>query len=208
MSGHKISAKLRATVFKLRSEERLSLDEISARTGVAKGTLSVWLRKHPLTNSEKLARRNSAHSARRHQKLLLESKFYKIAGSPSRERKGKIAEAAVLFRLALNGFNVFSSVFDGDRIDYLVEVPETGRVTRVEVRWARQGKFGNPSVQLLKHSGRENTKHISEDRADYLVGYDLFTDTAFVFDRTEFSSVRATLSMRADAAEAWTKLRG
>jgi len=38
----------------------------------------------------------------------------------TREDKGRIAEAAVLFRLTLRGMRTFRSVFEGDTADFLV----------------------------------------------------------------------------------------
>lgn len=47
---------LRGEVIRLRVEERKSLNEIHAITGVSKGSLSTWLRSYPLTSEEKKAR--------------------------------------------------------------------------------------------------------------------------------------------------------
>ncbi len=53
-----IDPAVRAEALRLRLEERLSLKEIQARLAqpVAKGTLSIWLRAHPLTEQERLVR--------------------------------------------------------------------------------------------------------------------------------------------------------
>ena len=206
MRGYPYSKSIKKRAIKFRTKDRLSINEIEKKTKIPKGTLALWLRKNPLTRKEKLARRRVAQHRRKY--TPVESKFHKMALHPlSKERKGKIAEAAILFRLALNGFNVFSSVFDGDHIDWVVEVQETKRLVRVEVRWARQGEHGRPCIPLRKHKGRNNTRHIAED-VDYVVGYDLFTDTAYVFTALESKSSNNYLSIRDDVAECWNKLRG
>src|SRR5215210_4368065 len=98
---------LKAEAIRLRVEERLSLREIAAITGAAKGSLSLWLKPHRLTEEERKARSKTAKryiapkkdhgEESRHNKTV-------VWQSLSNQRKGRIAEAAILFRLALHGF--------------------------------------------------------------------------------------------------------
>ena len=47
---------LKAEAIRLRVEKRHSLREIETITGAARGSLSAWLKPHPLTEDEKKAR--------------------------------------------------------------------------------------------------------------------------------------------------------
>ncbi|HEX8847443.1 MAG TPA: hypothetical protein VF791_22555 [Pyrinomonadaceae bacterium] len=51
---------LKAEAIRLRVEQRMSLREIAAITGAAKGSLSLWLQPYPLTDDEKRARSKAA----------------------------------------------------------------------------------------------------------------------------------------------------
>lgn len=52
---------LKEECIRLRVEQRLSLNEISRATGAPKGTLSAWLRLHPLSPSEVQAKKAKGH---------------------------------------------------------------------------------------------------------------------------------------------------
>lgn len=54
----------------------------------------------------------------------LQSKFHKLVESQllPNARKGKIAEAAIQFRLALYDMEVYKSVFDNSSVDLVVKV--------------------------------------------------------------------------------------
>jgi len=208
MRGTKHGADVRATAIVLRKDGRCSLDEIEAKTGVPRGTLASWFRKFPLTSGERTTRRASAMRARRKDRGQ-ESK-YSIAVSGQdlgRDRKARVAEAAVLFRLALHGFNVFGRVFDGEKTDWLVRVPGKGGALSVQVRWTKRAKQGLPFVSLECADGRNALRRYVKGEFDFIVGYDLFTDTAFVFAWDEVAHLSRAVTVRKDAAERWDKLK-
>src|ERR1044072_2917446 len=145
---------LKAEAIRLRVEERLSLREIAVITGAAKGSLSLWLKPYRLTEEEKqerskIAKRDAAPKKDRGE----ESGHNKTVGwqSLSNQRKGRIAEAAVLFRLALQGFDVYTSVFDGDKAACLVHVPEKGKIFKLQVRCVHSPSRHALPVLRLKH---------------------------------------------------------
>ena len=114
----KIKTELKRECVRLRVEERLSYQDIQKRTGASKGSLSLWLKGYPLTETEQKT------SFRKHRNCTRKSrgeksKFYTMIEekNTSRLSKARIAEAAVLFRLCLHGMAVFGSPFDGDRAD-------------------------------------------------------------------------------------------
>ena len=129
---------------RLRVEERLSLGEIRDRSGVSKSTLSGWLRDHPLTEEEKRTKNNLDQNRYRAPKKTRgeKSKFADFEPHLNNGQKAKVAEAAVLFRLCLNGFVPFGSMFDGDKADWLVQIPSTGKILKIQVKWASVVKRG------------------------------------------------------------------
>jgi hypothetical protein len=202
----------REEAVRLRLEERLSLKEIEARIGVSRGSLSTWLREFPLTEGERMAkwkqkRRNNSSSRRR--VVREESKYHRMIDPTAltRQRKAKLAETAVLFRLTLNLFSSYSSIFDGEKIDWLVIDETTGKVIRVEVRSVSNGKYGYPFIRLRCSDGRGRNRRMAPSEFDVLVGYDLYTDTAYVFTAQELEGHEHWVSVSPAAAERWDKLR-
>lgn len=160
------------------------------------------LKKHPLTKAEIDSRRRGPEKKDRG----MESKFYHtVRGAElSRKRKGQIAESAVLFRLALHGFDTFGAVFDNDRIDWLVQVPNG--LVRLQVKWARHSRTGLPHMSLMCANGSTSYRRYRLDEFDFLVGYDLFSDTAYVFSSQELVGKKTAVAVSPDAAERWDKL--
>jgi len=195
---------------RLRVEERLSLREIAEVTGAAKGSLSGWLKPYPLTEEERGQRQRTAKRYVPIKKDRGEvSKFYQAAAGRemSRSEKGKIAEAAVAFRLAVHGFTIYGSMFDGDKPDWVVQVPETGKIHTIQVRWATAGPHGLPKIGLKCTVGHGSQRRYAEGDFDFIVGYDFYSDTAFVYSENEVASLKSAVSMSRDHAERWDKLR-
>jgi len=124
----------------------------------------------------------------------------------TRAETAKIAEAAVLLRLVVNRYNAFSPVFDGDRVDWLVEVPQTGRLVKVQVKTVKRARHGLPSVRLNCVEGHNTARRLRDDEFDFIVGYDFFTDIAYVWGNKEVAHLRTTVSITPEAAERWDKL--
>ena len=127
----------------------------------------------------------------------------------SRHQKAKIAEAAVLFRMTLCGFHVFGSPFDGDKADWMVEVPETGRILKVQVKWASPNKkrASQPLVRLRCIEGHNKSRTYREGDFDFIIGYDLYTDTCYVWSWDEISKLKRSITVTPEAAEKWEKMR-
>ena len=125
----------------------------------------------------------------------------------SRLQKAKIAEAAVMLRLVLQGFCPFGSVFDGDKTDWLVEIPQTGKVLKIQVKWAKGTKdIGLPLVNLQCAEGASGIRRYKKGEFDFIVGYVLFTDTAYVWSWNEVEHLKTSVSICTEAAEQWKKL--
>jgi hypothetical protein len=127
--------------------------------------------------------------------------------SLSGHQKAKIAEAAVLFRLCLHGFNPYGSFSEGEKPDWLVLDTMTGRVHRIEVRWTRMNRYGAPVILLRCSNGRGKCRRLRSNEFDFLVGYDLFTDMAYVYAARELEHLTTSVSVSPDALERWDKLR-
>lgn len=209
-----LSEELKQRIIELRVNDLLSLNEIHHITGVSKGSLSTLLRNYPLPSDikaqkqalayTKLSERNRSGS-RKH-KLPEESKFYQVVKDQqiSTNQKGLIGEAAILFRLVLQGFKVYGSPFDTGSCDWLVE-SKSKQLYRIQVKTVRYLSNNAPMVSNRCSKGRRNFRNYKEDEYDFLVGYCLITDTAYVFS-TEDVKGRGSITCFKKDAERWDKL--
>lgn len=195
----------------LRIKERLSLRELEHKTGLSRGMVSVLVRDLPLTPGEIKSRRNTQHLIRKSQGpkrkyIGLKSKFCLMAEQSmlSPMQKANASEAAVLFRLCLHGFTVFGSPFDGDRVDWIVRAPQSGRVYKIQVKCVIHGKSGMPLINLRMNHSR--SRYLESD-FDFIVGYDLTEDVAYVYSFAETAENSATISVDHSALEKWSKLK-
>lgn len=203
---------LKAKAIELRANSRKSFGEISDELGVSKGTLSVWLKPYPLSSEElanRYSSRKSATEGPRDNTILVmgsESKFHLEHQDLSPHQMGKLAEAAILFRLTLHGFRVFRAVADGDRTDFVVLEGE--RFIKLQVKCvAEQSRGGLPSIKLWHVEGFQKQKRYTEVEVDFIVGYWLYNDTAYVYSMKELEGNLAVKTITLDGAEAWFKLR-
>ncbi|KKN22998.1 hypothetical protein LCGC14_0909160 [marine sediment metagenome] len=205
----KPNPELREECLRLRKEERMSYKEISEVTGASKGSLSPWLRDYPLTEEE-LAKREQ------HRLTIPRARKDRPSGSKwaglvdeqkmSRLQKGKLAEAAVLFRLVLHGWAVYGSMFDGDLIDWIAVNTETGKVCKIQIKWAKQDKSGLPLVSLRHTSGYNDIVRYAPGDFDLLVGYCFQNDTCYVWTEEEVSHLKSAVTIHEEAAERRDKL--
>lgn len=179
----KISDELKQQAIRLRLEERLGIDEIKQRTGLSVGTLSMLLRDYPLNPEEVKAKMSQSavrsNSFRKYDPELSRLATMVAGEELSSEYKGQIAEAAVALRLALLRYEVWRPLFEGNKVDYLVTRPNIEKHVRLQVRWARREKHGRPIFQVSKNES-EKVRYLSRDTCDFVIAYDLETDTAFV----------------------------
>jgi len=124
----------------------------------------------------------------------------------SRDRKAQIAEAAVLLRLLVHGFDVFKPLSASSKVDWLAS--DGQRNLRIQVKWAAATN-GLPKIELTCHdgiTGRRSRRYDADD-FDFIVGYDFYSDTAYVFSVDDVRHARRAVTIRSDAAERWDKLR-
>jgi len=198
---------------RLRKEERLSLNEIRARLGVSKGTLSVWLRGDQLTAKEKcdkMRKLGSRAGPLRRFSSTEVSKFWNLC--PNKKslttlEKARIAEAAILFRATVLQLAVYTSPFDGDRADWIIEHKD-GKLEKLQVRWALKDRRGAFQFSLRKSAGRNKLQRFQKGDFDHLIGYELRSDTAFVYTWDEVEHLKNSVAASLRAAEAWHKIIG
>jgi transposase-like protein len=202
-------SQLKQEAIRLRVNERMSFTEISQATGLSKSTLSGWLQPYPLLEEEVKAKMRAAKRyvapKKSHDE---ESKHYRaLAGRELLpQQKGNIAEATVLFRLALLNFKVFSLPFDGDELDLVVRPPNSKRYIKLQVRWLSAPAYGLPTLNLRCADGHHKRRRYRENEFDFIVGYYLFNDTAYVYSFAEIADRKAYVAISEEHAERWDKL--
>lgn len=203
------SKETRLEAIRLRTDERMSLREICRALPVSKATLSGWLRPYPLTDSE-VAERRSRTRPRKEKEGVKESETYKVAVQAGMAdfttlQKSRISESAVLFRLALNGWSPYASMFDGEKYDWVVDIGQ--RLVKLQVKTARRRGKNSPTVSLRCADGNcSRSRRYQRGEFDYLVGYDIVTDTAYVWSEDEVSHLSSAVTVTENAREAWSKL--
>lgn len=111
-----------------------------------------------------------------------------------------------MLRLTVAGLDVYGSVFDGSKADWLVRTP-SGRSAVIQVKWTKEPtQHGLPTVNLTCTEGHNRRRRYREGEFDFVVGYDLFTDTAYVFSEEDVRNNRTAVTVRPENAERWDKI--
>ncbi len=179
----RIADELKQEAIRLRLTERLGIDAIKQRTGLSVGTLSVLLRSYPLTLQEVREKKSrSAVQSNQNRKYTpdLSKVIAMVEGEElSTERKGRIAEAAIALRLAILGYEIWRSMFEGNKVDLAVSRSGDQKFVRLQVKWARRDTYGRPHFYIPNGGGRR-IRHFKREYSDFIVAYDMESDTAFV----------------------------
>jgi transposase-like protein len=202
---------LKLEAVRLRVQERKSFDEILKLIPVSRGILSLWLKSYPLSTAELKERKgkvDTSHPKPRGVESDLSKLVKSIGVEQSTTWKGRVSEAAVLLRLVTRGFDVLRPVFEGDCVDWFVRLPSRS-IVKLQVKWTQLGTYGLPFASLEKTSNgsKPKRKKYPDGAIDFVVGYDLFTDTAYVWSWSEVKG-HSAITINPDAAERWDKLIG
>ncbi len=141
-----------------------------------------------------------------------ESKFHKsIHGEPlSRARKARISETAVLFRLVLRGFQVFKPEDPGSKIDWLAALGDGTdvRYSKIQVKTVvLDAGYGSiPLTCSDSNKSKNKRRRYAPGEFDFIVGYDVYSDTAYVFSEKEVEHRKWSVAARREAIERWDKL--
>jgi len=208
---------LKSEALRLRTVEHKSLTEILKIIPVAKSTLSLWLRDHPLPPDEVVSRRKASRgayvksTARVWENLTPSegSNLHRLAqlNNLTSIQKGALAETAILLRLVVRGYQVFDSAFDGSRADWVVS-KDQGPLLKLQVKMAATPTtgYGAPYVKLTRAHNTRQVKRYQREDCDFIVGYHLYTDTAYVWSLEETSHLKRNISLTKESEEAWEKL--
>jgi len=206
---------VRERAIQLRTQEHMGLANIATTLGIAKGTASLWLQDHPLPAEVLAARRSANGKASSGRRKACDSphvreitaRFREVAASRSytTSQMGAIAETAALLRLHTHQFEVFRPTRDGSKVDLVVLDPPTGRTMKVQVKCAKQSRSGLPVVSLLCGMGSRKFRRYTVEEFDFIVGYDITTDTCFVWSFDEVSHLNSSITITPEAAERWDK---
>jgi hypothetical protein len=204
-----VSEVLKNKCIELRVVERLSIRDIKKSLDLSVGTISKILKNYPLTKKEIRSRSRkgaSKSNALRKKEISDPSVYYKMVSNKnySTMQKGKIAETAVLFRLVLNNFNVFGSFFDGDKEDWIVGLCGFSKLVKIQVKSTRRLKACSPLIYL---SGSHGERRYKESDFDFIIGYDLYLDRAFVFSWDETKKYKSAITITKESEENWGKIR-
>jgi hypothetical protein len=199
----RISDDVRKECLRLRVEERLSIREIGSRLNIGQGTIHALVKDNPLTRDESREKRSRTKGGRK--TLGERSKFFDLFERSGLKpmQKANAAEAAILFRLCLHGFNVFGPPFDSGREDWVVISPKTGNVSKIQVKLVHRHKAGLPMIRLKHNHG---PSRYQKGEFDFIVGYDPYVDEAYVFSFEETAMKNVSVSVTAESAEAWHKI--
>ena len=203
---------IREKALQLRIEERKGFEEILRELPVARSTLAIWLKDFPLDPVEKAPRKKRTDTGPKEGTLLVRgepSRFHLVGTDLTPHQMGHLAESAVLFRLTLHGFRVFRSVVEGDRADFIV-LEGDSRPMKVQVKCVKEScrGIGLPTIKLLRVEGFQKPKRYTEEELDFIVGYWLYNDTAYVYSLKELKENVSSVTITQEGAEAWHKLRG
>lgn len=223
VARRRIDPKIYARAYSLRVKRRLSDAAIARATGVAKSTIGIWLAAVPLSKHEQDTVRAVAKKAAT--QTLLKTLHRKSRGSPPRpseppisrlaaqqhwsgDRKMRVAEAAVLLRLATHGIGVYTSPFDGDSVDFIVETRSGMR--RLSVRWASRRKRTSVAARafmsLRTSDGRNKFRSMTAADTDLFAAFDPYEEAVYVWTAKELAGKRTAIAMNEDARERWDKL--
>jgi hypothetical protein len=110
-----------------------------------------------------------------------------------------------MLRLTLVGLDVYGSVFDCAKADWLVRTP-SGRSAVIQVKWARDSSQGLPTIGITCSDGHNKRRRYVAGEFDFIVGYDLYTDTAYVYSEQDVENHKASVTISPEFAERWDKV--
>lgn len=205
-----LSPEIKAEIVRRRVELRHGAMAISKDLGVAFETVRKLLKPYPLTDEERTERKRLGSGLKRGKSLRERqpSALFAQFGHEefSNNEKAKIAEAAVLLRLQLLRLQVYGAVYGGDKVDWVVLGGPENKLVKVQVRWTRTEEYGAPFARTQCSDGRGKTRAYRTGEFDIFVGYDFYTDTAYVLTFEEVTKCKKAVSMPDSAEEAWEKL--
>ena len=205
----------------LRVIHRYSLEKIATELNISQSTASKWLKEYPLTqeeikernilNGQMLAEhlKTSGSSLRFSQVDKNENTIVsKLSNNQtySSNQKGKIAESAVILRLTLSKYDIYKSFFDGDKFDMLV-ANDNYKIIKLQVKWCGGAKNGQKYIKSRCSNGRNSARRYTKDELDFFIGYDIESDTCYIYPAEEKYLSKTYITVDSDHAERWDLLQ-
>jgi hypothetical protein len=191
---------LKQQAIKLRTEDKMSILNISRKLRTPKSTVGKWLKPYPISKADQLRSRSASVSrarksglpeveyiSRRRDARSFDDPYAEVAPS----KKGRAAELIFSAKCLLAGLEVFSAVTEDGRVDLIVG----GR--RCQVKTLRAA---SASVPLRKMTHRTKTGQMlsyvySADDFDVLVAVNLSTFDCYAVDMRDIAAYQATISL-------------
>lgn len=140
-----------------------SYNEIKAKLGIGKSTLSYMLKGITLTRSQQLRlKRRGSVLNNKNSSPTIEPEYTAIDRRVSKDEKGMIAEQAFVLSALRCGLNVFVPVNSQLRYDFLVEA-RSGKFLKVQVKstWKHAGAY-RAELSQVRRTGRRQVYEANE----------------------------------------------
>ena len=191
-----------------------SLGDICNKLKLSKTTVYYWIKDIKITRDMSEIGRKSWMTRHKNndlnivrEKLPPTNKFYDADTYKkfSTNQRGSISASAVFYRLCAMGFGLFSPVFDGDRIDVVVESP-CKCLIKLQIKSTKNNKYGRPTISLCRHSGNRKYTRYVKGEFDFIIGYCFYRDEAYVYSWHDAEKNASIITTTQDAKEHWLKL--
>lgn len=200
-------------ITELRSQQK-TVGEISSILKISKSSAAKYVKGMHLSDETRKLLRTSLDKKRIHtikqnlqKKWESQNKFRSIIDlkNYSKSMKGSIAESAIIYRLLLHDFSVYSSIFDGHKLDMVACNNKTGDLLKIQVKCTRVPCGFTPILTSKCMTGHSTFTPYKKRDLDILVGYDILNDSAYVFKYDEIKS-REVFNVTVESRENWEKL--
>jgi hypothetical protein len=196
--------------------QQKTIDEISSTLNISTGTVYKYVSKMPLSEeTRKILRLRSGKnrslkiSATRISLWEGLNKFKDLINEKtySKTAKGNIAESAIVYRLLIHNYSVYSSIFNGDVIDIIACNNQTTDLLKIQVKCVRRTKGSHtPMLSVKRMKGHYSFTQYENKDLDLLIGYDILNDIAYVFTWDEIKNKKSLISVTLESKENWKKL--
>ena len=139
------STKVKDKVFRLRTIQKFSIKKIANMLGISQATISIWVKPYPLDQKllhyrmRKAAKKTATRArTKKAKRIIAKSDLYNTVMKHGLDPHeiGKVAEAAVALRLVSRGYEIYASVFDGQKLDLIVQ-DKHKKLKKIRMKTAR-----------------------------------------------------------------------
>lgn len=195
---------------RIRLSDKLSTPIIGEMLGIDGATVRLWTSPYPLSDWEmseihrKAGKMSGAITRQRSQaELNLPCRYQEeiSTNTYSSTQTGNIAEAAIRRKCQRLHFEFYAPAYGCAFFDGIIYVPQARQAWKVQIKTATHHNKGLPTV-----STRSSKNKYLRETCDFLIGYEIVSDTAYVWSHDELIPFQYRVSLRPDAKENWKKL--